>query len=126
MSMIVDTYKKIFELVPETCEIIGVRRISESKNDIGKKATKFIALLEAPIDCDDFEPERMECDKLKKIATKVKNLGGITIINMIDIEVRGKKKKYSYSIELLPENILYFKVKDGMMNIECFCYGIFY
>jgi hypothetical protein len=123
MTQFVTSYREIFNLVPETCKIIGVKRASNRKDD---KSYDFIALIEAPTSLEDINPTLKDC---KIICEKVMkyNIGGPDIIyNAKWKNDKGKNKRFSYSTHLIPENILEFKIENGMYKIIAKCHGFFY
>lgn len=126
MSDLMTTYKKIFELIPETCKFVGVRHVVNSNNESGSEVNKFIGLIEVPVGLDDIYPSKSDCDYIRKKAMKFEGLGGSDVTNIITFELNGKARRYLYSVQLVPSNILYFEISDGIMRIECFCYGMFY
>lgn len=126
MSNLIATYKKIFELIPETCKFVGVRKVVNSTNESGSEVNKFIGLIEAPIGLPEIYPSRSDCDFIRKKATVFEGIGGSDVTNIITFELNGKARRYLYSAQLIPSNILYFEVSGGIMRIECFCHGMFY
>jgi hypothetical protein len=123
MSQLITSYREIFNLVPETCKITGIKRASERKDD---KSYDFIAVIESPTSLEDTIATAEDC---KRISEKVKkyNIGGPDIIYSVKWKNdKDKNKKFNYSAHLIPENIFEFKIEKGLYKIIAKCHGFFF
>jgi len=122
---IIDLYKKIFTLIPETCKILGVHKVVDSLNETNSIVTKFICLIKVPIYFDDISPEKNICNIIRNSAIRALKINGPMVTKIVRSNLIIFRK-YIYTIDLNPENILYFYVKNSILYIECFGYGLSY
>jgi len=124
---VLSAYLRIFDLVPETCEVTKVRLLGREKNEAREVVYEFLCEIQAPTGLPDVKPSPTEEKELTNWAQRHKQFGGPEVSNMVRVEANdGQDERFVYSAHLVPKNVRGFEVREGKFTIEANCYGVFY
>jgi len=132
MNPILEAYLDIFDLVPETCKITGVKLLTTEKNESNEDVHQFICRVEAPTKRSDVVPRPSAHVKMSNWANRHKDrFGGPDILDAVVLDTKDKdgkeqKRQFVYTAHLTPESVMEFQVQDGRFVIITRGHGLFY
>lgn len=117
---LVKSYLNIFEFDSDDFQCVGLRKTSNTNSF---DEIKLECLIEADTDLKDVVCPESICNRFRnKLKGKV---SGPDIVEKIKLENENEKRaKFLYSIHLVPENVISFKIRDKKYQIKVLGYGL--
>lgn len=113
-------YLDIFRFKPEQCKVIGLRKMSRTNH---LPEMKIEALITADTKLNDVKCSESNCNKVRNRFKK--KIAGFDILNKIKlINENDKKKKFMYTVHVVPENLISFEIVNGKYYIRAIGIGI--
>jgi len=117
-------YGRILSTPSENFKLIGLKEFVDN----GKKpeSYSFVGILKTSAsEIEDQEPDRNELVRMRNYAIR-NEYSYPSLMHTIKIDRKGKKDRvFDIMVDIRPENVLDFCVKNGVLYVKCVCTGRF-
>lgn len=137
LQLVLCLYRRIFQLRGESFKLLGVKRTGESKIPPFGNVHKFLVILEANADIDEYEPSANDIVVIKNhTSQKWNDLPCPHLLYSVKRKIKEgeeeekkedgeeKKRVFDFMVEINPATVLDFYVKNGKYRIKCEGQGI--